>query len=61
MNDKKTLEYIIGQLDHSYNHGYYLDQDDIAKMVIFIFRASEYGIDKSDFIKIVTEAIENYE
>ena len=58
--DKKELEFTVGQLDASYYHGYYLSAEDIKRIVLFIYRASEYGIDKNDFIELIKESIEKY-
>lgn len=58
--DKAELEFAVGQLDASYHSGYYLDEYDIKRIILFIYRASNYGIDKNDFIQLVKESLENY-
>ena len=59
--DQIELEFAVGQLDASYYHGYYLSAEDIKRIVLFVYRASEYGIDKNDFIELVKKSILNKE
>ena len=58
--DRVLLDRVIGQLNHAWNHGYYLDEKDIADAILLIYKASEYGIGKDDLIAIVAKTLNNY-